>query len=119
METNPDCEHIPQVGLLKPLGHGQALWLACARCLHEWEYPRNHCVACGQTDAKKLAYYRAEQIPHIQVMTCDECRQHIHLIDLEREPRAIADIDEIVALPLDVWAIERGFTKVHPNLAGI
>lgn len=117
--SNPGCEHAPQAGLLKPLGHGQALWLSCARCLHEWEYPRNRCVACGQTDAKKLAYFRAEQLPHIQTMTCDECRQYIHLIDLEQEPRAVADIDEVAALPLDLWAIERGFAKIQPNLAGI
>lgn len=116
---NPGCEHAPQAGLLKPLGHGQALWLSCGRCFHEWEVPRNRCVACGQTDAKKLAYFRAEQLPHIQVMTCDECRQYIHLIDMEKEPRAIADIDEVAALPLDVWAIERGFSKILPNLVGI
>ena len=116
---DPRCQHAPQAGLLKPLGHGHALWLSCAHCFHEWEYARNRCVACGQTDAKKLAYYKAEEIAHIQVMTCDECRQYIHLIDIEKEPRTVADMDEVVALPLDVWAIERGFSKVQPNLAGI
>jgi len=119
LHGNPTCEHKPQAGLLKPLGHGQALWLVCARCLQEWEHPRNRCVACGEARAKKLAYYRAETLPHIQVMTCEECRQYIHLIDLEKEPRAVADIDELAALPLDVWAIERGFSKIQPNLAGI
>lgn len=116
---DPSCRHRPQAGLLKTLGHGQALWLSCAFCFHQWEVPRNRCCACGQADAKKLAYYRAEEIPHIQVMTCDDCRQYIHLIDMAQEPRAVADIDEVAALPLDVWALERGLTKIHPNLAGI
>ena len=113
------CEHKPQAGLLKPLGHGHALWLSCAHCFHEWEYPRTRCVSCGQTDAKKLAYYQAEELPHIQVMSCEECRQYIHLIDSEKEPGAVADIDEVAALPLDLWAIERGYSKVQPNLVGI
>ncbi len=113
------CEHVAQAGLLEPLAHGKALRLCCAFCLFEWDYPRNRCIACGQTDTRRLAYYGAEQIPHIQVMTCDECRQYVHLLDKEKEPGAIADIDELVALPLDLWASERGFTKLQPNLAGI
>lgn len=117
--TCPCCAHSPQTGVLEQLGHGQALWLHCSLCFHRWEFPRGRCIACGQTDTRKLAFFRAEELPHIHVMTCDECRRYIHLIDAEREPRAVADIDEVAALPLDVWAIERGFSKIQPNLAGI
>ena len=28
-------------------------------------------------------------------------------------------VDELVALPLDLYAQERGFTKIMPNLMGI
>ncbi|MEZ5364179.1 MAG: formate dehydrogenase accessory protein FdhE [Bryobacterales bacterium] len=115
----PSCKHPPQFGLLKPLSHGQALWLSCSLCFREWKYPRGRCIGCGQTDAKATAYYRAEQLPHLQVMTCDDCRQYIHLIDLEAEPLAVGDIDEVAALPLDLWAVERGFAKIQPNLVGI
>ena len=113
------CEHQPQAGLLKPLAHGQALWLVCARCLQEWEHPRTRCVSCGETNAKKLAYHRAEQIAHIQVMSCDECRQYVHLIDLDKDAQAVGDIDEVAALPLDVWAVEQGYHKIYPNLVGL
>jgi FdhE protein len=115
----PCCLHLPQAGVLKELAHGQALWLVCSLCFHEWEHPRGRCVGCGETAPRKIAYYRADELPHIQVMTCDECRQYIHLIDREKEPRAEPDIDEVAALPLDVWAVERGFSKIQPNLVGI
>jgi FdhE protein len=115
----PCCLHPPQAGVLRELAHGQALWLSCSLCFYEWEHPRSRCIGCGETAPQKVAYYRADELPHIQVMTCDECRQYIHLIDSEREPRALADIDEVAALPLDVWAVERGFSKIQPNLVGI
>ena len=117
--TCPCCAHLPQAGVLKELAHGQALWLSCSLCFHQWEYPRGRCVACSEASAQSLSFHRAEEIPHIQVMTCDECRQYLHLIDSQKEPRAVPDIDEVAALPLDVWAIERGFSKLQPNLAGI
>jgi FdhE protein len=115
----PACTHLPQAGALKPLSHGQELWLVCSLCFHEWVYPRGRCIACGQTEARSIAYHSAEALPHIQVMSCDGCRQYIHLIDVQKEPSALADIDEVAALPLDVWAVERGYAKLQPNLVGI
>ncbi|MFQ5790858.1 MAG: hypothetical protein ACE5JI_10325 [Acidobacteriota bacterium] len=38
---------------------------------------------------------------------------------LSKDPEAVPDVDEVAALPLDVWAREQGFRKLHPNLAGI
>ena len=34
-------------------------------------------------------------------------------------PEAIADVDEIAALPLDVWAAQNGYQKLVRNLVGI
>jgi formate dehydrogenase maturation protein FdhE len=35
------------------------------------------------------------------------------------EPEAIPEVDEIEALSLDVWAREKGYEKIFPNLVGI
>lgn len=56
---------------------------------------------------------------HLQTQTCDTCQRYLHHIDLSKELAAVPDVDEIAALPLDVWALERGFQKLHPNLVGI
>jgi formate dehydrogenase maturation protein FdhE len=64
-------------------------------------------------------YYEAAEIPHIRVQACERCRRYIHLIRLDVEPDAIADVDEIGALALDVWARERDYRKLCPNLMGI
>ena len=73
-----------------------------------------------ETDAAKLRYHSAEESsPKVQVMTCDACRSYLHLVDLSADRQAVADVDEIAALALDVWASEQGYTKIHPNLAGV
>jgi formate dehydrogenase maturation protein FdhE len=43
----------------------------------------------------------------------------LQLVDLSRDPAAIPDVDELAGLPLDLWAQERGYRKIHPNLAGL
>lgn len=51
--------------------------------------------------------------------TCESCRRYLHLVRLDLEPEAIPEVDEIEALSLDVWARERGYKKMFPNLVGI
>ena len=115
----PHCGHHPQVGCLRPKGDGTALSLVCSLCLTEWPFARGHCPACGLADEKKLVYYSATELEHLQVQVCESCRQYLHQVNLAKDPQAIPDVDEIAALPLDVWAGEQGFQKLHPNLVGM
>lgn len=112
----PRCGRPPQAGCLRRHGDGSALSLICSLCLEEWQFPRGRCPACGDT---KLAYYTAEQFPHVVTQACEACRRYLHLIDLAKDPQAIPEADELAALPMDVWARQQGFVKIHPNLAGI
>jgi FdhE protein len=113
----PCCGQPPQAGVLHVEGHGTALHLMCSLCLAEWPFPRSLCPFCGVEG--KLACYGVDLLPHIQTQTCDSCRRYLHMINLEKAPEACPDVDEIAALPLDVWALENGYEKIHPNLIGI
>jgi len=115
----PRCGHPPQVGALRAEGEGSALTLVCSLCLHEWPFRRGRCVACGEEADKKLAYYTASGFDHLRVQACDTCRLYLHTVDVGKDAAAIPDVDELVALPLDVWAQEHGYQKLQPNLAGI
>ena len=44
---------------------------------------------------------------------------YLQLVDLGRDPEAIPEVDELAGLPLDLWAQERGYRKLCPNLAGV
>ena len=112
----PSCGQPPQCGALRPESHGNALYLVCSLCSTEWTWPRDTCPHCADA---RLAFHTAEQIPHLTTQSCESCRTYFHLIDCAKEPDAIPDIDELAALPLDLWARECGLRKIHPNLAGL
>ena len=37
---------------------------------------------------------------------------------MARDARAVPEVDELAALPLDLYAADQGLTKVTPNLMG-
>ncbi|HJO05322.1 MAG TPA: formate dehydrogenase accessory protein FdhE [Acidobacteriota bacterium] len=118
-DTCPRCDHAAQVGCLRTSGDGTSLSLVCSLCLAEWAYVRDRCPACRSSDDRQLEWYRSEDLPWLQVRACIECQRYLNVVSHAIEPLAVADIDEIAALPLDVWAREHGYTKLRPNLVGI
>jgi hypothetical protein len=115
----PHCGGLPQAGCLRPAGDGHALYLICGICLREWPYPRAHCPACGQTDERRIALYSNSLLDHVQLRVCKVCRRYLHVAHCGQDPLAIPDVDEVAALPMDVWAREQGWEKICPNLIGI
>jgi len=115
----PFCRELPVSAVLRPEGDGGKRFLLCSLCLTEWEFRRILCPRCGEEDKDKLAIYTAEEFPHIRVETCESCRSYIKAIDLTRNGRAVPVVDELASIPLDLWAVEKGYTKLQPNLFGM
>lgn len=59
------------------------------------------------------------RFPHIRVEACETCSQYLLGIDLMRDVHAVPIVDEMAALPLDLYAQERGMAKIVPNLMGV
>jgi FdhE protein len=118
----PECGGPPQVSVF--VDSGEALVtgqrrLVCSRCANEWVYPRMTCVACGETESNKLVVLAdPEQLPHLRIDACERCKRYIVSVDTRLEGKAVPIVDELAAIPLDIAAAERGFTKVTPNLMG-
>jgi hypothetical protein len=121
-------------------------FLLCARCQRSWGYARMTCPACGEDASSRLPIFNEEGtasgergsvvrglegrlgdqgkakhtavFPHVRIEACDSCRHYVLSIDLLAEPAAVAVVDEMTALPLDLFAREKGFTKITPNLMG-
>lgn len=115
----PRCGHAPQLGVLRPSGNGDALFLACSLCRHEWAFRRLTCPECGETDGEKMNFFSTEGLPHVQTQTCQTCLAYLHLLLPEKELAMVPEIEELALLAVDVWAGEQGYHKVWPNLAGI
>ena len=118
----PACGGPPQVSVF--VDSGEALVtgqrrLVCGRCANEWVYPRMTCVACGETESSNLVVLAdPQQLPHLRIDACERCKRYIVSVDARLEGHAVPVVDEIAAIPLDIAAADRGFTKVTPNLMG-
>jgi FdhE protein len=121
-------------------------FLLCARCQSSWGYARMTCPGCGEDSSSRLPIFsevgtasgergsvvrglqgslgdhRAADdkavFPHIRIEACDACRRYLLSIDVAADPTAVPVVDELAALPLDLYARERGFSKIIPNLMG-
>jgi FdhE protein len=114
----PFCFEKPLVAVLRPEGDGGRRTLVCGRCFTEWQFRRVLCPQCGEEEREKLPVYTAPEFPHLRVEACDTCRYYIKAVDMTRDGNAVPEVDEMVGLPLDLWALEHGYQKLAPNLFG-
>jgi FdhE protein len=115
----PFCNRKPGLGILRQQGDGGRRSLLCGVCLTEWEFRRLICAGCGEEDHAKLPVYTAAELPYIRVECCDICQTYIKCIDLTKNGLADPLVDELGSVPLDLWAQERGYSKLRPNLLGM
>ena len=115
----PFCRRKPGFGVLRSLGEGAARSLVCSFCMAEWEFRRIVCPGCGEENDRKLVVFTAEEFPCVRVEGCDSCKTYLKTIDLTKDGHAEPVVDELASAPLDLWARERGYAKLHTNLLGL
>jgi FdhE protein len=109
--------------------------LLCSRCGSSWDFTKSTCPACGESDEAKLLVF-AERwggpvsangngdgpaqvvFPNLRIVSCESCSSYLIEVDLARDGRAVPEVDELAAVPLDLYAADQGLTKVTPNLMG-
>jgi len=118
----PNCGGLPQLSYFAVSGEvlvSGPRYLVCSRCANNWVFSRMTCAGCGESIGTKLPIYQEqERFPHVRVDGCQTCRKYLLTFDLRRETRAVPIVDEIAALPLDLFARNQGLTKITPNLMG-
>jgi formate dehydrogenase accessory protein FdhE len=113
------CKRTPCFGVMRPRGEGAARWLGCCFCLAEWEFRRIVCAGCGEENDQKLVVFSATDFECVRVECCETCKTYIKTIDLTKNGLAEPVVDELASAPLDLWARERGYAKLHANLFGM
>src|SRR6202171_2194545 len=111
----PFCKRKPGMGVLRPLGDGGQRSLVCSFCLAEWEFRRIVCPGCGEENHAKLPVYTAEELKHVRVEACDSCRIYIKTVDMTKNGLAEPVVDELAAVPLDLWGRNQGYTKIQTD----
>lgn len=125
----PFCGRKPQLaflsdetaipGIVEGSAEGGHRYLMCGDCLTVWPFQRIACSNCTEENRFMLPYYSARDVLNIRVECCDSCKVYIKSIDLTKDRRAVPPVDELAAIPLDLWARGQGYRKVQPNLAGM
>jgi FdhE protein len=112
----PACGGAPVVAALREEGHGARRVLICGLCASEWGFPRVQCPVCAEGRFDALPVYTADGTEHVRVDACDSCRTYIKTVDLTKDGLAVPVVDDLATLPLDLWARDRGYHRLHPNL---
>lgn len=128
-EADRDERHCPVCGGLPQLAYfalsGEDLvtgprYLLCSRCVSVWPFPRMTCPACGEQGASRLPIFgEADLFPHVRIDACDSCARYLVSFDLRKDARCVPFVDELAVVPLDLYARDKGLTKITPNLMGM
>ena len=142
----PECGGPPQLSFSAAASDDLATgrrFLVCARCAAAWGFARMTCAGCGEDASARLSVFSEHGttsgergsvvrglptgapaaahppvFPHTRIEACDTCHHYVLSIDLAIDPAAVPVVDEMAAIPLDLYARERGYTKVITNLMG-
>jgi FdhE protein len=117
----PLCSAPPWMAVRRPAADadGASRFLICSLCAREWPVNRIHCPVCAEEDPTRLPSFSSDRHPGARIEACESCHRYIKSIDLTIDGRMIPEVDDLVSLPLDLWAGEEGFTRIEFGLAGI
>ncbi len=117
----PFCGGAPWIGVLVPMqdSEGSLRLLGCALCGNEWNVNRVRCPSCQEENPAKLPVYQSDAHPLVRIESCETCRRYVKSIDLTKDARLIPEIDEMLSISMDLWAMDEGLTRIEPGLAGI
>jgi FdhE protein len=115
----PACGGSASVAARRPDADSARRFLCCALCGGEWPVNRIRCPACGEEDPSKLPSYQSDLHRTARIEACETCRGYVKSLDLTTDGRLVPEVDDLASLGLDLWAIDQGFKRIEPGLAGI
>lgn len=117
----PFCGGAPLVSSRKEMrdSNAAARMLHCGFCGCEWNAVRGSCPSCTEADPAKLPIFTSDAHPLVRIEACETCGRYVKSVDLTQDARMIPEIDDLVSLSMDLWAVEQGLTRIEPGLAGM
>jgi hypothetical protein len=101
-----------------PGSDGAQRMLHCSVCALSWQVSRVRCPACEEEDPAKLPTFSAPEFPAARIEACESCGGYVKSLDLTGDARGVPEVDDLASLSLDLWAMENGFERFEPGLAG-
>ena len=118
VNTCPFCSGEPTFGFLKSDDETQNyLMLECSRCGNAWRYYRVQCVFCGEEDPSKLEIFKSDKYGNAGLQYCKTCGNYLKIIDLRNNQALIPEIEDILAIPLDIWIHKNMPLEISANMS--
>ncbi len=117
----PFCGGAPAVACRRggSEGEGAARFLVCGLCGLEFAFNRILCPSCFEEDPEKLPSFTSDAHPSVRVEACETCRRYVKSLDLSQDARPLPEVDDVASLSMDLWAVEQGYSRLEPGLAGL
>lgn len=101
------CGAEPDLSVITPAAERH---LICARCALRWKFEPLTCPYCQNSDRSRITSF-ATPDGQYRVYACDQCRRYLKAYDGRRATRPVMPIvDNIATLPLDAYAMQRGYS---------
>lgn len=115
----PVCGSLPNIGVLGGDKEG-GMSLVCSLCETQWDFRRLHCPFCGNDNQNDLGYLCSETDEGYRVNYCNKCKLYLKIVDIRKKGKVYSyPIEDILTLPLDIIAQERGYKRLAPNPLGM
>jgi formate dehydrogenase accessory protein FdhE len=117
----PFCGGFPWISARRDAStmEGARRMLGCALCGGEWTFGRILCPSCFEGEPARLPSFQSEKHPTVRIEACETCHRYLKSLDLSEDARPIPEVDDLVSLSMDLWAVDQGFTRIEPGLAGL
>ncbi|HEY3056140.1 MAG TPA: formate dehydrogenase accessory protein FdhE [Thermoanaerobaculia bacterium] len=117
----PFCGGAPWISARKtaPDAESGFRYLECALCGLNWNFGRISCPSCFEEDPYKLPIFQSDAYPNVRIESCETCRRYVKSIDMTQDARPVPAIDDLLSIAMDLWAVDEGFMRIEPGLAGI
>jgi formate dehydrogenase maturation protein FdhE len=117
----PFCGGAAWISVRKPMPEADSgfRYLLCSLCGLEWSFNRGTCPSCFEAQPQNVPVFQSDAHPNVRIEACETCHRYLKSIDLTKDARPIAPIDDLLSLSMDLWAADEGYTRIEPGLAGI
>ena len=115
----PVCGSLPSLGVLGEEKEG-SMSLVCSLCETQWGFRRLYCSSCGNDNQEDLGYLYSETDEGYRVNYCNKCKLYLKIVDVRKKGNVYSyPIEDILTLPLDMLAQEKGYKRLAPNPLGM
>lgn len=112
----PVCNALPVLSSIDWEGRRH---LYCSFCGTKGQFKRISCPVCKSTENEQLNIITAEEEEGFRIDTCDACKSYIKTVQADRMENLAPDYVDLLSLPLDIIAQNKGYKRNTPNPIGM